>query len=105
MPQLFGLELILGPAEPPKLVIKVADPLMQGVPLVPSLDQPGVGVPGERAEDSNQVAEEGYGFLLHSGRLGGEASVVICQGVKLLPLLLHADGLVGGQPHVEGPLA
>ena len=98
--ELFGPELISTPTEPPKLVIKVADPLMQGVPLGPSLGQPSVGVPGERADASTQVAH-----LLHGGGLGGEASVVSGQGVKLLPLLLHVGGLKGGRPHAEGPLA
>ena len=103
--QLFGPELIPRPTEPPKLVIKVADPLMQGVPLGPSLGQPGVGVPGERADDSAQVTHEGHGLLLHGGGLGDEASVVGGQGVELLPLLLHVDGLKGGRPHAKGPLA
>ena len=43
---LFVQELIPRPTEPLKLVIKVADPPMQGVPLGPSLGQPGVGRPG-----------------------------------------------------------
>ena len=103
--QLFGPELIPRPTEPPKLGIKVADPLMQGVPLVPSLGQPGVSVPGEPADDSTQVAHEGHGLLLHSGGLGGEASVVGGQGVELLPLLLHLDGFKGCRPHAKGPLA
>ena len=103
--QLFGPELIRRPTEPPKLVIKVADLLMQGVPLGPSLGQPGVSVPGERADDSTQVAHEGHGLLLHGGRLGGEASVVGGQGVELLPLQLHVDGFKGGRPHAKGPLA
>ena len=63
--QLFGSELIARPMESPKLVIKVADPLMQGVPLGPSLRQLGVSVPGERADDSTQVAHEGHSLLLH----------------------------------------
>ena len=103
--QLFGPELIPRPTEPPKLVIKVADPLMQGVPLGPSLGQPGVSVPGERADDSTQVAHEGHGLLLHGGGLGGKASVVGGQGVELLLLLLHVDGFKGGGPHAKGPLA
>ena len=93
--QLFGPELIPRPTEPPKLVIKVADRLMQGVPLGPSLGQPDVSVPGEQADDSTQVAHEGHGVLLHGGGLGGEASVVGGQGVELLPLLLHFDGFKG----------
>ena len=103
--QLLGPELIPRPNEPPKLVIKVADPLMQGVPLGPSLVHPGIGVPGELADNSAQVAHEGHGLLLHGGRLGGGASVVGGQGVKLLPLLLHVDGLTGGGTHAKGPLA
>ena len=102
---MFGPELIPRPTEPPKLVIKVADPLMQGVLLGPSLSQPGVGVPGERADDSAQVAQEGHGLLLHGGRLGGEASVVGGQGVELLPLLLHVDNLKGGRPDAKCRLA
>ena len=102
--QLFGPELIPRPTEPPNLVIKVADLLMQGVPLGPSLGQPGVSVPGERADDSTQVAHEGHGLLLQGGGLGGEASVVGSQGVQLLPLLLHVDGFKGGRPHAKGPL-
>ena len=103
--QLLSPELIQRPTEPPKVLIKVADPLMQGVPLGPSLGQPAVGVPQERADVSTQVADEGHGFLLHGGGLGGEASIVGCQGVELLPLLLHVGGLVCGRPHAESPLA
>ena len=103
--QLFGPELIPRPTEPPKLVIKVADPLMQGVPLGSSLGQPGVSVPGERADDSTQVTRKSHGLLLHGGGLGGEALVVGGQGVQFLRLLLHVDGFKGGQPHAKGPLA
>ena len=60
--QLFSPGLILRPTEPPKLVIKVADPLVQVVPLGPSLGQPGVSVLGERVDDSTQVAHEGSVF-------------------------------------------
>ena len=94
--QLFGPELIPRPSEPAKAVIKVADPLMQVVPLDSSLGQPVVSVPGERVDYSTQVAHEGHGLLLHVGGLGGEASVVGGQGVELLPLLLHVDGFKGG---------
>ena len=72
--------------------------------LPPSLGQPGVGVLGERADDSSQVADKGHGFLLHSGGVGGKTSVLVGQGVEVLPLLLHAEGLAGGRPHAEGPL-
>ena len=102
---LFRPELIPRPTEPPKLVIKMAGPPMQVVPLGPSLGQPGVGVPGERADDSTQVADKGHSLLLHGGGLGGEASILVGQGVELLPLLLHVDGFVGGRLHAEGPLA
>ena len=78
---------------------------MPSVPLSPSLAQPGVNVPAEQADDSTQVADKGNSFLLHGGGLGGEASLVGGQGVKLLPLLLHIDGLVGGRPHPEDLLA
>ena len=105
MVHLFGPELIPRPTEPPKLVIKMADPLMQGVPLGPGLDQPGISVPGGRADKSTQVAHEGHGLPMHGGGLGGEVSVVGGEGVELLPLLLNIDGFEGGQPHAKAPLA
>ena len=89
----------------PSLVIKVLDPLMQGVPLGPSLGQPGVGVLGDRADNPTQIAHKGHGLLLHGGGLNGKASIVGGQGVKLLSLLLHGVGLKSCGPHAEGPLA
>ena len=103
--QLPGPDLIPRCTELPKLVIKVADPLIQGVPLGASLGQPGVSVSGERADNSTLVADEGQGFLLHAGGLRDRASVMVRQGVELLPFLLHVDSLVGGVPHAEGPQA
>ena len=75
--QPFASDLIPRPTEPPKLVIKVVDPLMQGVPLSPGLGQPGICVPGERAYDSTQIADEGHCFLLHNCGLRGKTSVVV----------------------------
>ena len=96
--QRFDADLIPRPTELPKLVIKVADPPMQVVGLGPNVGQPGVRVPRKRAD-------EGHGFLLHGRGLGGEASLVVGQGVELLPLLLHFDGFGGRRFHGEGPLA
>ena len=71
--QVFGPELIPRPTELPKLIIKVSDLLMQGVPLGPSLGHIGVVVPCERADDSNEVADKVDGLLRHAGGPGSQA--------------------------------